>query len=60
MVFSTLTKPFMVLEVSFATYISPSFDLSLQGNYGNYGYFPTSNTLTNMLGAKYEGTLSLH
>jgi len=46
--------------VSFATYISPSFDLSLQGNYGNYGYFPTSNTLTNILGAKYEGTLSLH
>jgi outer membrane protein OmpA-like peptidoglycan-associated protein len=46
--------------ISFATYISPSFDLSLQGNYGDYGYFHDSGLYGNIFGTKYDGTLSLH
>ena len=43
-----------------AAYISPSFDLGLQGNYGDYGYFPESTYYTSLWGQKYEGTLFLH
>jgi OmpA-OmpF porin, OOP family len=59
-VFNFNKAAYMFGGISFATYVSPSFDLSLQGNYGDYGYFHSSNKYDNMFGRKYEGTLSLH
>lgn len=69
-IFNYSQVPYVFGGVSIATYISPSFDLSLQGNYGDYGFF--RNNLANgsissegnlsgrLFGTKYDGTLSLH
>jgi len=55
------SKPsYMFGGLSLATYLSPSFDLSLQGNYGDYGFFRSYGYGNNIYGTKYEGTLSLH
>ncbi|MDR3653739.1 MAG: thrombospondin type 3 repeat-containing protein [Paludibacter sp.] len=43
--------------LSVATYLTPSFDLGIQGNMGDYGY---SNSTLNFWGHKTEGTLFLH
>ena len=59
-VFNFNKAAYMFGGISFATYVSPSFDLSLQGNYGDYGYFPGSDKPKSLYGTKYEGTLSLH
>ena len=69
-IFNYSQVPYVFGGLSVATYISPSFDLSLQGNYGDYGFF--RNNLVNgslssqgnlsgrLFGTKYDGTLSLH
>ena len=69
-IFNYSQVPYVFGGISIATYISPSFDLSLQGNYGDYGFF--RNNLVNgslssqgnlsgrLFGTKYDGTLSLH
>ncbi len=69
-IFNYSQVPYVFGGLSLATYISPSFDLSLQGNYGDYGFFrnnlangsisPAGNLSGRMFGIKYEGTLSLH
>ena len=46
--------------LSFATYISPSLDLGLQGNYGDYGYYVKTGAYNSIWGHKYEATLYLH
>jgi OmpA-OmpF porin, OOP family len=59
-VFNFKKAPYIFGGISFATYISPSFDLSLQGNYGAYGYCRSLGYHNSIFGRKYEGTLSLH
>lgn len=46
--------------ISLSTYLSPSFDLGLQGNYGDYGYNTKIGPYNNFWGQKYEGTLFAH
>lgn len=42
--------------LSLATYLSPSFDLGIQGNYGNYGRW--NSDVSNFLALKFETSLS--
>jgi OOP family OmpA-OmpF porin len=56
-IFNLSQAAYMYGGLSVATYLSPSFDLSLQGNYGDYGFWRSWGRL---YGKKYEGTLSLH
>ena len=44
--------------LSFSTYISPSFDFGTQVNYGDYGYFVSSQK--NIWGKKLSGSLYTH
>jgi OmpA-OmpF porin, OOP family len=54
-------QKFYLLEgVSFASYLTPSFDIGLQGSYGGYGYFFNSELNNNFGGRKFEGSLFLH
>jgi OOP family OmpA-OmpF porin len=41
--------------LSFARYLNPSFNVGLQGNYGNYGFYDTD--VNNFGGKKLEGSL---
>ncbi len=43
--------------LTLATFISPSFDLGVEGNYGAYGY---ENSLNKFLGYKYDGFMFLN
>jgi len=55
-----VARPFYAFGgLSLSTYLSPSFDIGIQGNYGDYGY---SNLISfySMWGHKYEGTLFAH
>jgi len=55
------SKPFYGFGgLSLSTYVSPSFDLGIQGNYGDYGYYVSNLPLTNFWGRKYEGILFAH
>ncbi|HEY6915511.1 MAG TPA: thrombospondin type 3 repeat-containing protein [Paludibacter sp.] len=44
--------------ISLSTYLTPSFDLGLQGTYGNYGYYKT--TIDNFAGGKFDASLYTH
>ena len=57
-IFNFKAEPHGFLGLTFSTYISPSFDFGIQGNYGDYGY--SESSLQNMWGKKYEGTLFTH
>ena len=69
-IFNYSQVPYVFGGLSVATYISPSFDLSLQANSGDYGFF--RNNLVNgslssqgnlsgrLFGTKSDATLSLH
>ena len=41
-----------------SAYLSPSFDIGIQGNYGDYGYWNTA--LNNFLALKYEASVFAH
>jgi OmpA-OmpF porin, OOP family len=54
-------RTFYLFEgISFASYLTSSFDLGLQGSYGGYGYYFNSELYNNFGGRKYEGSLFLH
>lgn len=56
-------KPMYVFGgISVAGYLNPSFDLGIQGTYGEYGYNNGEPVATNrnFWGKKYQGTLFLH
>ncbi|MDP4238732.1 MAG: thrombospondin type 3 repeat-containing protein [Bacteroidota bacterium] len=45
---------------SLSAYLSRSFDIGIQGNYGDYGYLITAGPRNNFWGRKFEGTLFGH
>lgn len=47
-------------QISIARYLNPSFDLGLQGNFGDYGHNPDYNTTRTFDGTKASGGLFLH
>ena len=51
-------KMYPAIGISLSKYISPSIDAGLQGSFGTYGYYNTSENM--FRGLKYDGSLFVH